>query len=79
VPKDHLSKLGITAMTIADITAWAQQRKIVVQCRGIPVSFSLIHRVKIEIFIPDDQLDQVVNTIIEITRTGESGDGLITV
>ena len=77
--KEHLSKLGVTVMTIADITAWAGQRKIVLQRRGIPVSHNLVHRAKIEIFIPDDQLDQVVKAIIEITRTGELADGIITI
>jgi nitrogen regulatory protein PII len=38
-----------------------------------------IHRAKIEIFIPDDQLDQVVKVIIEITRTCKPKDDIITV
>lgn len=79
VLKEQLSKIGISAMIIGDITAWAGQRKIALQRRGIPVSYDLIHRAKVEIFISDDQLDQVLKTIIEMTRTGEPGDGIITV
>ena len=50
-----------------------------VQRRGIPVSYDLIHRAKVEIFISDDLLNQVVKAITEITRTGEPGDGIIAV
>ena len=76
VLKEQLSKIGISAMTIVDITAGL--RKIALQRRGIPVSYDLIHRAKIEIFIRDDQLDQVVKAITD-TRTGQPGDGIITV
>ena len=78
VLKEQLSKIGISAMTIGDITAWAGLRKIALERRGIPVSYDLIHRAKIEIFIRDDQLDQVVKAITD-TRTGQPGDGIITV
>ena len=65
-------------MTIRDITAWAGQKKFALQCRGILVSYSLIHRVKIESFIRDDQLNEVIKAIMD-TRTGEQGDGMMTV
>ena len=77
--KEHLSKIGITVITIADITAWARPTKIALQRRGIPVSYDLIHRAKVEIFVSDDLLNQVVKAITEITRTGEPGDGIIAV
>lgn len=77
--KEHLREIGITVMTIADITAWAGHGKIKLQRRGFPISYDLIHRAKVEIFIPDDRLDLVVNTITETTRTGKSGDGVVIV
>ncbi len=77
--KEALRKMGISAMTIADITAWTSYRKISLQRRGIPVSYDLVHMAKIEIFITDDLLDRILNVIIEYTRTGEHGDGVITV
>ena len=76
--KEQLSQIGIFAMTIGDITAWAGQKKFALQRRGIPVSYSLIHRVKMEIFIRDDQVDQVIKATID-TRTGKQGGGMITV
>ena len=77
--KERLGEIGISAMTIADITAWSQYRKIKLQRRGIPVSYDLRHMAKMELFIPDDQLDRVISTITENVRTGQPGDGLIAV
>ena len=77
--KQRLGEIGITAMTIADITAWSQHRKITLQRRGIPVSYDLVHMAKMELFVPDDQLDQVISTIKDNVRTGQPGDGVIAV
>ncbi|HEU4984836.1 MAG TPA: P-II family nitrogen regulator, partial [Nitrososphaera sp.] len=47
------------------------------QWRGQPVAYDLLPKIKFEILVPDVQLDQVVQAIIESSRTGESGDGVI--
>ncbi|HEY7569790.1 MAG TPA: P-II family nitrogen regulator [Nitrososphaeraceae archaeon] len=77
--KEQLNKAGIVAMTIADITAWTSYRKVTLQRRGIPVTYDLVHMAKIEVYIPDDMVDQVLKVITDNTRTGELGDGIITV
>jgi nitrogen regulatory protein PII len=64
--KEHLSKIGITVITIADITAWAIPTKIALQRREIPLSYDLIHRAKVEIFISEDLLNQVVKAIFSL-------------
>lgn len=79
VLKEQLREIGIRAITIADVTAWTSSRKVTAQRRGIPISYDLVHMTKIEALIPDDQIDQVLNLIIDNTRTGELGDGIITV
>ncbi len=79
VIKDELSKIGIRAMTIADITAWTSSRKVTLHRRGIPVSYDLVHMAKIEAYITDDMIDLVLQTITDNTRTGELGDGIIAV
>jgi len=79
VLKEQLREIGIRAITIADITAWTSYRKVTVQRRGIPVSYDLVHMAKIEAYIPENQVEQVIKVIIDNTKTGELGDGIITV
>lgn len=75
--KENLKKIGITAMTIADITTWTLSKKIMLQRRGIPVTYDLTHRAKIEIIVTNDLLDRAVDTIIQSTKTGKAGDGIL--
>lgn len=79
VLKEELRKIGITAMTIADITAWTSSSKVTLQRRGVPISYDLVHRAKIEAIISEDLLARVLKVITDYTRTGEPGDGVITV
>lgn len=79
IVKEHLRAIGIGGMTITSVSGWSKQRELHLQWRGLPVSYDLIPRSKFEIIIPDDQLDLVLKTITENARTGEHGDGLISV
>jgi nitrogen regulatory protein P-II 1 len=79
VLKDQFRKIGISAISIGDITAWTSSRKVTLQRRGIPVSYDLVHRAKIEVYVKDDMVDLVLQTITDNTRTGELGDGIIAV
>lgn len=77
--KKRLHEIGIMAMAIGDITAWTLYRKTTLQRRGIPVPYDLVHMAKLELYIPDDQLDQVLSTITDNAHTGYPGDGVIAV
>lgn len=77
VVKEKLRQLGIGGMTIYNVSGWSKQRELHLQWRGQPVAYDLLPKIKFEILVPDVQLDQVVQAIIESSRTGESGDGVI--
>ena len=77
--KDRLRQLGVSGMTVSDVSGWSKQRELHLQWRGMPVSYDLIPRVKFEIVALDSQVDDIVQTIIETARTGEHGDGIVSV
>jgi nitrogen regulatory protein PII len=64
-------------MTIYNVSGWSKQRELHLQWRGQPVAYDLLPKIKFEILVPDAQLDQVVQAIVESSRTGEHGDGVI--
>jgi nitrogen regulatory protein P-II 1 len=49
------------------------------QWRGLPVSYDLISRIKFEIVALDSQVEDIVQAIIETARTGENGDGIVSI
>jgi nitrogen regulatory protein PII len=49
------------------------------QWRGLPVSYDLVPKVKFEIVVPDSQVEDTVQAIVETARTGEHGDGIVSI
>lgn len=77
VLKEKLRQIGVGGMTISNVSGWSKERELHLQWRGQPVAYDLLPRVKFEIVIPDGQLDTVIPAIVEASRTGEHGDGVI--
>ena len=77
VVKEKLRQLGIGGMTIYDVSGWSKQRELHLQWRGQPVTYDLLPKFKFEILVDDSRQDAVVQAIVEASRTGEHGDGII--
>lgn len=77
VVKEKLRQLGIGGMTIYNVSGWSKQRELHLQWRGQPVAYDLLPKIKFEILVPDGQLDSVIQAVVESSRTGEHGDGVI--
>ncbi|HLV01451.1 MAG TPA: P-II family nitrogen regulator [Acidobacteriota bacterium] len=75
--KDSLARLNISGMTITEVRGHGRQRGHTAIYRGKEYSVSLLPKMKIEIVIPDDMVDETIRTIIETARTGEIGDGRV--
>jgi nitrogen regulatory protein P-II 1 len=64
---------------ILEASGWSKTRELHARYRGLPVSYDLIPVVKIEVIVPDDKIELVVDVIKKNARTGEVGDGIIVV
>jgi nitrogen regulatory protein P-II 1 len=77
VVKEKLRQLGIGGMTIYNVSGWSKQRELHLQWRGQPVAYDLLPKIKFEILVQDDLLEKVTQAVVESSRTGEHGDGVI--
>ena len=77
--KRRLQQLHVGGMTISDATGWSKQREFHLQWRGQEIASDLVPKVKLEVVIPDSQLDSVLQAITDSAKTeeGEHGDGVI--
>lgn len=75
--KDSLARLNISGMTITEVRGHGRQRGHTAIYRGKEYSVSLLPKMKVEIVIPDDMVDETIRTIIDTARTGEIGDGRV--
>ena len=77
--KERLRELGVAGMTVSTVSGWSKQRELHLQWRGLPVSYDLVPKVKFEIVVPDLQVEDTVQAIVETARTGEHGDGIVSI
>ncbi|UCF37911.1 MAG: P-II family nitrogen regulator [Acidobacteriota bacterium] len=75
--KDALGRLHISGMTVTEVRGHGRQKGHTAIYRGKEYSVSLLPKIKIEVVLPDDLVDETIQTIIETTRTGEIGDGRV--
>lgn len=77
--KERLRELGVAGMTVSTVSGWSKQRELHLQWRGMPVSYDLIPKIKFEIVASDSQVDDIIQAIVETARTGEHGDGIVSI
>ena len=72
-----LTELGIVGMTTSEVRGCGRQRGYVERYRGMEYQVRLLPKMKLELVVPDNKVDDVVNAIMQAGRTGEVGDGKI--
>ncbi|HWR40636.1 MAG TPA: P-II family nitrogen regulator [Patescibacteria group bacterium] len=75
--KNALQKQGIDGMTISEVMGCGRQEGQQGIYRGVVYNITLHPRVKLEVILPDEAVDAVVEAIMESGRTGRAGDGKI--
>ncbi len=77
--KDALKKEGISGMTVADVLGFGRQSGQTEVYRGAEYQVDFIPKVRIEVLVGDDLVAATVDTIENMARTGDIGDGKIAV
>ena len=75
--KDALSQFNIAGMTLSEVRGHGRQKGHTASYRGKEYSVSLLPKMKLEIVIPDDLVEETIRVIIQTARTGEIGDGRV--
>ena len=75
--KNALNDIGVQGMTVTEVKGFGRQKGIVEVYRGAEYHIQFIPKIKLEIVVNDDIVEQVVQIIQEKAQTGEIGDGKI--
>ncbi len=75
--KEALNGIGIKGMTISEVKGYGRQKGHTEIYRGAEYVVDFLPKIKMEIIVASEQVDQVIDTIIEAARTGKIGDGKI--
>jgi len=72
-----LAEIGVSGMTVADARGFGRQRGHSELYRGAEYVVDFIPKLRIEVGVNNEILDQVVEAIVAAANTGKVGDGKI--
>jgi nitrogen regulatory protein P-II 1 len=75
--KDALRELGVKGMTSIEVQGFGRQRGHTEIYRGAEYQVDFVPKVQIEIMAGDEEVQEIVDTILKTARTGKIGDGKI--
>lgn len=76
--KNALTGAGVTGLNVVHVTGRGVQRGVVHVGRGgESYEVDMLPKTKIEVVVPDDKVDQLIDVICEAAHTGRIGDGKI--
>jgi nitrogen regulatory protein P-II 1 len=75
--KEALQDIGVQGMTVLEAKGYGRQKGHTELYRGAEYVVDFLPKIKIELAVPDDQVERVVETLIAAARTGRIGDGKI--
>ncbi len=75
--KDELNSIGIMGMTVSEIKGYGRQKGHTELYRGAEYAVDFLPKIKIELIIEDNLVNDVVETIKSKAHTGRIGDGKI--
>ena len=75
--KEALNDIGIQGMTISEVKGYGRQKGHTDIYRGAEYVVDFIPKIKVEVVVPEELLEQALEKIEESAKTGKLGDGKI--
>jgi nitrogen regulatory protein P-II 2 len=75
--RDALTRVGVHGLTVTEAKGYGRQKGHIEIYRGAEYTVNFLPKLKIEVAVASDQVDQVTAAIIGAAKTGEIGDGKI--
>ena len=75
--RESLSEVGVTGVTVTEVKGFGRQKGHTELYRGAEYVVDFLPKIKLEVAVTDDQVEQVVEAIQSAANTGKIGDGKI--
>jgi nitrogen regulatory protein P-II 1 len=75
--KEALTEAGITGMTVSDVKGYGRQQGHSELYRGAEYVVDFLPKIKIEMIVADENVDETIKLVIDAAKTGKIGDGKI--
>ena len=75
--RDALTRIGVHGMTVTEVKGYGRQKGHMEIYRGAEYAVNFLPKVRIEVAVGSDRVEQVVDTLAGAAKTGQIGDGKI--
>ena len=75
--RESLSEVGVQGMTVTETKGFGRQKGHTELYRGAEYVVDFLPKIKLEVAVADDKVDEVVSAITKAASTGKIGDGKI--
>ncbi len=75
--REALADMGVQGMTVTEVRGFGRQKGHTELYRGAEYQVDLLPKVKLELALAPEQVDQAVEAILKAAKTGNIGDGKI--
>ena len=75
--RDAIAEVGIQGMTVTEVRGFGRQKGHTELYRGAEYVVDFLPKLKLEVAVPDDRVDAVVEAIADSAASGRIGDGKI--
>ena len=75
--RDALTAVGVHGLTVTEVKGYGRQKGHTEIYRGAEYAVSFLPKLKIEVAVPTEMLEAVLDAITATARTGQIGDGKI--
>ncbi len=75
--REALSEVGITGLTVSEVKGFGRQKGHTELYRGAEYVVDFLPKIRVDVVLADDLVEQAVDAIIKAAHTGKIGDGKI--
>ena len=75
--KEALQEAGVQGLSVVEVKGFGRQKGHTELYRGAEYVVDFLPKVKIEVVLPDEQVERAIDAIVQSANTGKIGDGKI--
>lgn len=75
--REALAEVGVSGMTVTEVKGFGRQKGHTELYRGAEYNVDFLPKMKLEVVLPEDQVELAIESIMKTAQTGKIGDGKI--
>ncbi len=75
--REALAESGVSGLTVTEVKGFGRQKGHTELYRGAEYVVDFLPKIKVEVVLPDDRVEEAITAIEKAARTGKIGDGKI--